>query len=106
MYQRESNIVSIVAAFVIGSLIGAGVALLVAPQSGKKTRKIIMNKSMEIRDKALETAGDTRDRASKAFDGIAKNTKDRASSFSKMSMFGSRSPRNAWKKRVQAAVCD
>lgn len=106
MYQRESNIVSIVAAFAIGGLIGAGIALLMAPQSGKRTRKIIMDKSMELRDKAVETAGDTRDRASKAFDGIAKNTRDRASSISKMSMFGTRSPRRAWKKRVQAVVCD
>ena len=52
------------AGFVIGGLIGAGVALLMAPQSGEETRALIADKSIELRDRATETAGDVQTRAS------------------------------------------
>ncbi len=78
MQKRGATILSIASAFVIGGLIGAAVALLMAPQSGEKTRHMIRSKSMEIRDKAMDTAQETRDRASKAIGDVAKQTKDRA----------------------------
>ena len=42
--------------FVIGGLVGAAVALLVAPQSGEDTRTMIMDKSIELKDKVGESA--------------------------------------------------
>ncbi len=36
--------------FVVGSLIGAGIALLLAPQSGDKTRKTIKKLSKDMKD--------------------------------------------------------
>jgi len=39
----------------IGSLAGAGAALLLAPQSGKKTWTSIQHRSIELRDQAVET---------------------------------------------------
>jgi gas vesicle protein len=41
--------------FIIGALIGAGVALLYAPQSGKETRKLLAKKGKLLRDKAQDT---------------------------------------------------
>lgn len=46
-----------------GMLIGAGLALLFAPQTGTETRNMLSEKGLEIRDKATEIARDTRDRA-------------------------------------------
>lgn len=48
------------AGFLVGGLVGAGVALLLAPQSGEETRTLIKDKSIELRDKAAATAEKTR----------------------------------------------
>jgi len=45
-------------ALLIGGLAGAGTMLLLAPQSGKKTRAQIQQKSIELRDQAAETMED------------------------------------------------
>ncbi|MBI4759981.1 MAG: YtxH domain-containing protein [Chloroflexota bacterium] len=42
--------------FIVGGLTGAVVALLFAPQSGEETRALIKDKSIELRDKASQTA--------------------------------------------------
>jgi gas vesicle protein len=54
--------------FVVGGLIGAAAALLLAPQSGEETRALIKEKSIELRDKAVETAEDARVRAEEALE--------------------------------------
>jgi gas vesicle protein len=41
--------------FAVGALIGAGIALLYAPQSGKETRKLLAKKAKLLRDKAQDT---------------------------------------------------
>jgi gas vesicle protein len=42
----------------LGSLAGAGAMLLLAPQSGKKTRAQIQRKSRELRDQTVEAVED------------------------------------------------
>jgi gas vesicle protein len=42
--------------FIVGGLTGAVVSLLFAPQSGEETRALIRDKSIELRDRASETA--------------------------------------------------
>ena len=64
MADNSGDLGSFLAGFVIGGLIGAGVALLMAPQSGEETRALIADKSIELRDRATETAGDVQSRAS------------------------------------------
>jgi gas vesicle protein len=44
----------------VGALSGAIAALLLAPQSGAETRVMIKDKSIELRDKAQQTAGQAR----------------------------------------------
>ena len=63
MADNSGDLGSFLAGFVIGGLIGAGVALLMAPQSGEETRALIADKSIELRDRAAETAGDVQARA-------------------------------------------
>ena len=51
------------AGVLIGGLVGAAVALLMAPQSGEETRKQITKTSEEFRDRAQDVMEDARERA-------------------------------------------
>jgi len=75
MADNNGDLGSFLAGFVIGGLIGAGVALLLAPQSGEETRDYIKDKSIELRDRAYETAEEARGKA----ELIAQQARDRAS---------------------------
>ena len=54
----HSNILGVVAGTVIGALAGAVTMLLLAPQSGKRTRAQIQHKGIELRDRATEIVED------------------------------------------------
>lgn len=56
------------AGLIVGGLVGASVALLLAPQSGDETRTFIHDKGIELKDRAVEYSADTRVRAEKALD--------------------------------------
>jgi gas vesicle protein len=49
--------------FIVGGLTGAVVSLLFAPQSGEETRALIKDKSIELRDKASQSAEEALARA-------------------------------------------
>ena len=84
MDQKRKSVGSLFIGILIGSLVGASVALLAAPQSGKKTRTLILDKGTELRDRASSTVQDTR---GKAGDVISK-VRDRAGDFTER--FGAR----------------
>ena len=48
----------ILAGLLIGGMVGAGVMLLLAPQSGKKTRTQIQKRSLKLRDQTTEAVED------------------------------------------------
>src|SRR5512133_80956 len=48
----------IFAALMMGSLVGAGTMLFLAPRSGKKTRAQIQRKTLELRDQTTEAVED------------------------------------------------
>lgn len=50
--SRDSNGGSVMLAFIVGTLTGAGLALLFAPATGEETRDYIGEKARESRDKA------------------------------------------------------
>jgi gas vesicle protein len=66
MSDRESDLGSFLSGLIIGGLVGAAAALLLAPQSGEETRAIIKEKGIELKDKAAETAEDVRVRTTEA----------------------------------------
>jgi gas vesicle protein len=78
--MKVTRILSLISMFIVGGLLGAGVALLMAPQSGRRTRLKIRDKGMELRERAAETAEDTRHRASHTLDDLASSTRERVSS--------------------------
>ncbi|MGH2607283.1 MAG: YtxH domain-containing protein, partial [Anaerolineales bacterium] len=50
MSDRDSDFGAFFSGFVIGGLVGAAVALLMAPQSGEETRHMIRDKGIELKD--------------------------------------------------------
>ena len=59
--NAEKKEVSFLVPFLIGGLVGAGVALLLAPKSGKELRKDIADMTARTRDKVTETVEKGRD---------------------------------------------
>ncbi len=49
--------------FLIGSAVGAALALLMAPQSGEETRAILRDRSVQLRDRGIELSEEARLRA-------------------------------------------
>lgn len=49
-----------VAAFLIGALAGAGIALLMAPKSGKETRDMIAGRAQDMKDRAEQALADAK----------------------------------------------
>lgn len=65
MSENESNdLGAFLAGFVIGGLVGAATALILAPQSGQDTRSQIATKSHELRTAGGERIHEYRDTAS------------------------------------------
>lgn len=70
MTSEKDSVLYMVGGVLIGGLIGAGVAMLTAPQSGLQTRSMLKEKGVELKGKITVGAGETRDRAGKALSGL------------------------------------
>lgn len=55
MEQKDYGAGSLLFSFLLGSLVGAGVALLIAPQSGRETREKIREYADSVKEKASES---------------------------------------------------
>ena len=64
----NNDFVSFLAGMVIGGLVGAAAAMLLAPQSGEETRALIRDKGIELKDKAVDVGQDMQLRAEKALE--------------------------------------
>lgn len=64
--ETDRQVVSFMTGLVLGAVIGAGVALLTTPESGRKNRKRI-----------TRAAGDIRGSATDRFDDIASEVRDK-----------------------------
>jgi gas vesicle protein len=65
-YDREAHPKTFVSGFLLGAMVGAGIALLAAPEAGMRTRK-----------KIRRVAGELRDSAGDQWDDLAEDAKDR-----------------------------
>lgn len=65
-YDHEAQVLNFLSGLVIGAVLGAGIAMLTAPQSGRRTRRRIR-----------KAAGELRDTASDRWDDLAEDVKVR-----------------------------
>jgi gas vesicle protein len=59
---------SIFLSFLLGGLVGAGFALLLAPQSGRETRQKIKDLTEDVKEKAMEYVGDAKEKITGGLD--------------------------------------
>ena len=60
MEERNYSTGTVAVAFLVGGLVGAGIALLTAPQSGRETREKIKDLAGEAKDKIRSVADDAK----------------------------------------------
>ncbi len=59
---------AVVLGFILGGALGAGLAMLFAPESGRRTRERLRDFAADVRDKTVDLSEDLRDRAEDALD--------------------------------------
>lgn len=59
--EEKTSFGTFLIGFLSGAAIGAGIALLFAPQSGKETRDKIKDVADDVKDKISDLVGDTKD---------------------------------------------
>jgi gas vesicle protein len=64
--QRGCAPTSVVLAFILGGAIGAGLALLFAPERGPQTRARLRDLATDLRERTADLAGDLRGRVEDA----------------------------------------
>ncbi len=60
-YEEENGALNFLMGVLVGAALGAGVALLMAPQSGKRTRRQLMKGISSARESAGQRFGDLAD---------------------------------------------
>ena len=75
-YEHEARTLNFLSGLILGAVLGAGVALLTAPESGTKTRKRIRRVAGELKDNAgdqlEEFADDVRSKVEDAYKSARK----------------------------------
>jgi len=60
--SNEKDISSVILSFFLGSLVGAAVALLLAPEPGRKTRRKIKEFAEDVVEKAQDSLEEVKDK--------------------------------------------
>jgi gas vesicle protein len=71
MSTRNDNVVSGAVMLMAGGVIGAGVALLFAPQSGKRTRRDLARISRKVKDQAVDAVEEFSETVSEMVDSVS-----------------------------------
>ena len=97
-----NNVAGVLTGMVIGGLAGAVTMLLLAPQSGKDTRKQIQDKSIELRDRTTELVEDTMAQVRTKANKLAVDLKDRGQDIAVTQLDHVSEAAQAGKKAIQA----
>ena len=77
-HATRTSAKSVVTGLLIGGLIGAATALLMAPRSGEETRAEIRNKAMEYRDRTKDVVNETMSQAKSKADELKGGVMEKA----------------------------
>lgn len=74
-YEHETRVASFLSGLVLGAVIGAGVALMTAPESGRRARKRLRRTAGDIKSSAAGRWDELRESTSDRFDDLAGEVK-------------------------------
>ncbi len=74
--EDRSNRTTVAMSFIAGGLIGAGIALLFAPQSGKRTRRDISRLGQQLKNRAKALELEVRARAEDFVEAVVDRVQD------------------------------
>jgi gas vesicle protein len=66
--ERGCSGSAVVLAFILGGALGAGLAMLFAPDSGRRTRERLRDFAADVRDKTIDFSEDLRDKTEDAME--------------------------------------
>ncbi len=69
--SNTTPITGYLTAVAVGAVVGAGIALLYAPRSGKETRKFLKRRATQLKDKTSDAIEGVKDTIQHAKEGIA-----------------------------------
>jgi gas vesicle protein len=69
------DVLSFIAGLTVGALIGTSAALLLAPQSGRRTRRQLARRAEELSDTATEAMEEARDETRRIADRTVRETR-------------------------------
>ena len=75
--EQESHVFSFVSGLLLGAVIGAGIALLAAPEPGNKTRKRLRRAAVGLRKSAEDRLDDLADEMKGKVDEVVKGARGR-----------------------------
>jgi gas vesicle protein len=76
-YDDDARLLNFLSGLICGAAIGAGAALLMAPNSGKKTRKRLHRAGEDLRENAAERWEDLADEVRERVDEVLAVAKNR-----------------------------
>lgn len=76
-YDHEGQVFNFLTGLVLGAFIGAGAALLTAPQSGRRTRRKIKKAASGVRHEAQDRWEDLADDVRERVDDALQNARSR-----------------------------
>ena len=98
-----NNILGVLTGMLIGGLAGAVTMLLLAPQSGKDTRKQIQEKGVELRDRTTELVEDTMAQVRTKANKLTADLKDRSQEIAVTQLDHVSEAAQAGKKAIQSS---
>ena len=98
-----NNVAGVLAGMLIGGLAGAVTMLLLAPQSGKDTRKQIQEKGVELRDRTTELVEDTMAQVRTKANKLTADLKDRGQEIAVTQLDHVSDAAQAGKKAIQSS---
>ena len=98
-----NNTLGVLGGMLIGALAGAVTMLLLAPQSGKETRKQIQEKGIELRDRTTEMLEDTIAQVRTTTNKVAMDVKDYGQELTVKQLENVSDAAQAGKKAIQSS---
>jgi gas vesicle protein len=100
---HTNNILGVLVGALIGALAGAVTMLLLAPQSGKDTRKQLQEKSIELRNRTTEMMEDTMAQVRTKANNLTAGLKDRGQEIAVKQLDHVSEAAQAGKKAIQSS---